>query len=161
MQHEKLCTDRFPRIIDRFFHFDCKYISYTAKAGRNRRLFAQSSHSTTSNYQQSPTATPVARFCRNPTQKYNYEDTDPVQGDLMRVLPEWLEEFRDNPVDEGVSALQDTPASTSREPDSEHPSKVVSGKHSARGYSCRIVPWQALQKSTVTLVSGPVVTSHV
>ena len=48
----------------------------------------------------------------------------------MRDLPEWLEDFAENLVDEGVSASWDRPASTSRESDSDRPTKVVSGKHS-------------------------------
>ena len=45
MQHRKLCSDRCTRIIDRFFQFDCKYISYIVKA----------SNKTTSKYRQSTT----------------------------------------------------------------------------------------------------------
>ena len=52
-----------------------------------------------------------------------------VQGDLLRDLQEWLEDFTANPKDEGVSASRDTPASTSRESGSEPPRKVVSRKH--------------------------------
>ena len=44
MQHWKLRTDRCPRIINRFFQFDCKYISYIVNAGPHRRLFAKSSN---------------------------------------------------------------------------------------------------------------------
>ena len=55
-------------------------------------------------------------------------DTDPVQGNLLRDLPEWLEDSTEKLVNEGLSASRDTPASTSRESDSEHPRKVVSGK---------------------------------
>ena len=57
-------------------------------------------------------------------------DTDPVQGYLLRDLPEWLEDFAENPVDEGVSASRDTRASTSHDSDSERPAKVVASKHS-------------------------------
>ena len=57
------------------------------------------------------------------------EDPDPVQGDLLRDMPEWLEDFAENAVDEGVSASPDTPASTSRESDSKPPRKVTLVKH--------------------------------
>ena len=57
------------------------------------------------------------------------KDTDPIQGNSLRELTEWLEDFKENPVDEGVSATRDTPESTSRESDSESPRKVVSGRH--------------------------------
>ena len=47
----------------------------------------------------------------------------------LRDLPEWLEDFTENLVDEGVSASRDIPASTSRGPQPTPPRKVVSGKH--------------------------------
>ena len=53
-----------------------------------------------------------------------------VHGNLLRDLPEWLEDFTDNLVGEGVSASRDTPASTSRQSVSKLPRTVVSGKHS-------------------------------
>ena len=37
MQHGRLCTDRCPRIINRFCQFDGKYLSYIADAGLNRK----------------------------------------------------------------------------------------------------------------------------
>ena len=43
------------------------------------------------------------------------KDTDQVQGNFLRDLPEWLEDFTENLLDEGVSASRDTPASTSRD----------------------------------------------
>ena len=48
---------------------------------------------------------------------------------LHRDLPEWLGEFTENLEDEGMLAPRDTPASTSRESDSELSRKVVSAKH--------------------------------
>ena len=45
----------------------------------------------------------------------------------MQDLPEWLEDFTENPVDEGVSESRDTPASTSRESDQE-PGKTRIGQ---------------------------------
>ena len=35
MRHRKLCTDRCPSIIDRFFQFHCKYISYIGSTGNS------------------------------------------------------------------------------------------------------------------------------
>ena len=66
---------------------------------------------------------------QKPETKTN-KDTVPVHGNLLRDLPEWLEEFKENPEDIGVLASRDTRASTSRESASEPPRKVVSGKHS-------------------------------
>ena len=59
--------------------------------------------------------------------------TDPALGNLLHHLPEWLEDFTENLVVEGVSASRDTPASTSR--DSEPPRKVVSRKHEIAKYA--------------------------
>ena len=58
------------------------------------------------------------------------EDTAPVRRNLLRDLLEWLEDFTEHLVDEGVTASQDTPAITSRESHSECSRKVVLGKHS-------------------------------
>ena len=51
----------------------------------------------------------------NQKNKNRDEDIDMVQGDLVRDLPEWLEEFTENLVNGRVPALRDTPASSSRE----------------------------------------------
>ena len=53
----------------------------------------------------------------------------PVQEDLLRDLPEWLEDFKENVKDEGMLASRDTPASTSHDSVSERSTKVVSRKH--------------------------------
>ena len=42
------------------------------------------------------------------------KDTYSVQGNLLRDLPEWLEDFTENLGDEGVSASRETPASTAQ-----------------------------------------------
>ena len=53
------------------------------------------------------------------------------RGSPLRDLPEWLEEFTDNLVDEEASTSGEAPASISREAlHQEPPIKVVSGKHS-------------------------------
>ena len=48
-----------------------------------------------------------------------------VRGDPLRDLPEWLEEFMENLVNESVLAQRDAPASSSRESASEPRGKVV------------------------------------
>ena len=78
----------------------------------------------------SPELRDQLQACRKIKNKNKDEDIDMVQGDLLRDLPEWLEEFTENVVDERVPAVRDTPASSSRESDPEPPRKVVSGKHS-------------------------------
>ena len=59
-------------------------------------------------------------------------DNENVRGNPLRDLPEWLEEFTENLVDESVPAHRDAPASSSRESASEPRVKVMSGsgKHS-------------------------------
>ena len=64
-----------------------------------------------------------------------------VHGDLLRDLPEWLEKFSENLLDERVPAIRDTPASSSRESDPEPSRKLLSAKHSIRthfpkGHNC-------------------------
>ena len=53
-----------------------------------------------------------------------------VQGDPLHDLPERLQEFPENLVDERVPMHRDSPASSSRESASEPLRKVVPGKHS-------------------------------
>ena len=105
MENGTLFTHRCPRIVHRLFQFDCKYISNIVDVGFNRRLDVKCSNHTTSKCTQSSI------------------------GSSCALQPEWLENFTENPVDEGVSAPRDRPAITSREADSEPPRKVVSGKH--------------------------------
>ena len=62
------------------------------------------------------------------------KDIDLVRGNLLRDLPERLENFTEIRVAEGVSASRDTPASISREPAPEPPRKMVSGKNSIFTY---------------------------
>ena len=56
-------------------------------------------------------------------------DNGTVRGNPSIDLPEWLQEFTENLVDESVPAHRDAPASSSREAVSETRQKVVSGKH--------------------------------
>ena len=58
-------------------------------------------------------------------------DIDGARGSPLRDLPEWLEEFTDNLMEQEASAQSEAPASISREPlHQELPIKVISGKHS-------------------------------
>ena len=72
----------------------------------------------------------VCEILQKPKTKTKKKDNVPVQGDLLGDLPQWLEEFTEHVVDEGVSVSLDTPASTAHDSDSEPSRKVVSRKHS-------------------------------
>ena len=62
--------------------------------------------------------------------KKKSEDIDTARRSPLRDLPEWLEEFADNVVDEEASVSSEAPASISPGPHHQEPSrKVVSGKH--------------------------------
>ena len=58
------------------------------------------------------TGRPVATKTQNPNKN---EDPERARGDLLRDLPESLEEFTENLVEERVPAHRDAPASSSRE----------------------------------------------
>ena len=68
-------------------------------------------------YEQPSTRRPVASTNRN--RETNKDEDETARGDLLRDLPEWLEEFTENLVDERVPAHKDAPASSSRESASE------------------------------------------
>ena len=68
------------------------------------------------------------QFRSSETSKDDNKDIDPVQGNLLRGLPEWLEDITEIPVDEGVSASRGTPASNSHESDLERPTKLYRGR---------------------------------
>ena len=68
--------------------------------------------------------------CTTPNKRNKNKEIDLIVGSLLHDLAEWLEDFTENLVEEGVSASSDTPASTSRESDQELSRKVVSGNHS-------------------------------
>ena len=55
--------------------------------------------------------------------------SEEVRGNSLRGLPEWLEEFKENLVDDGVPEHRDAPSSF-HELLSDPRAKVVSGKHS-------------------------------
>ena len=94
------CTDRCPRIVYRLFQFQRPYdVEVHAVQYRGDQ------------------------FRSSETSKDDNKDIDPVQGNLLRGLPEWLEDFTEIPVDGGVSASRCTPASNSHESDLERPAK--------------------------------------
>ena len=69
---------------------------------------------------------------KNPKPNKN-EDPDLELGDLLKSdIPEWLQEFRENLVDERVPEHRDSHASSSHEPSLEHtPARSADlGKHS-------------------------------
>ena len=68
------------------------------------------------------------------TENPNKNDNKGVRGDPLRDLPEWLEEFTENLVDDSVPEHRDAPSS-SRESSSEPRAKVVSAKHRGKGTS--------------------------
>ena len=57
------------------------------------------------------------------------DDNEEARGDPLRDLPKWLEEFKDNLVDESVPEHRDA-SSSSHELPEEPRAKVVSGEHS-------------------------------
>ena len=63
------------------------------------------------------------------TENPNNIDNEGVRGDPWRDLPEWLEEFKENLVDDSVPEHRDASSSTHELP-SEPRAKVVLGKHS-------------------------------
>ena len=62
-------------------------------------------------------------------QKHKSDDNEEVRGNSSHDLPEWLEEFKGNLVDESVPEQRDA-SSSSHDLPSEPRAKVVSGKHS-------------------------------
>ena len=162
LQHGKHRADRCSRNINRLFQFDYKYISKICTAGLNRRLHVKSSNLTTSKYTQSSIGDKLHGSEQSEDED---KDTDPVRGNLLQDLLEWLEDFTEILVDEGVSASKDTPASISRESYQEPPRKVVSGKHPvfthfpSEGPKCEIcqrtkITWSPCRKRTGNSVPG-------
>ena len=64
---------------------------------------------------------------QNPTKN---EDHEQVRGDPYIDIPEWLQEFIENLVDERVPEHRDTHTSSSHEPSLEPMRSVDWGKHS-------------------------------
>ena len=102
--------------IDNLFKLSCTHISDISAAGSSNSFFAS---------RLSPSHKPAE------TRKHRtkMETTRPC-GEPLSDLPDWIEEFTENPVDESVPAHKDAPASSSHDPSSEPQRKVVSGKHS-------------------------------
>ena len=63
---------------------------------------------------------------QNPKTQIKNEDNEEVRGDSSRGLQEWLEDFKENLVDESVPEHRDA-SSSSHELPSEPRAKVVSG----------------------------------
>ena len=61
----------------------------------------------------------TCRLNQKKPKTHKNEDIEPARRDLLRDMPEWLEEFTENLVDERVPAHRDAPASSSRESASE------------------------------------------
>ena len=130
MQHRKLRADRCPRIINRIRPFDYKQVRLQHRYRRTQQIlhFIQQSHEVSELAVQHWETS--CWYLEKLKTKIKNEDTDLVQGNLMHDLPEWLEEFTENLVDDKVPALRDTLANSSRESDPEPSRKVVSGQHS-------------------------------
>ena len=78
---------------------------------------------------------PLTKPTKNPKPNKN-EDHDLERGDpLCSDIPEWLQEFRENLVDDGVPERRDSHASSSHEPSLEPAPPTRSkdlGKHSVK-----------------------------
>ena len=100
MQHGELRIIRSPWSIDKLFKLIFTYISdifiasYTARSG-------SMSDGVRGDSSRGPAET------ENP----NKNDNEIVQGDPLRDLPEWLEEFKENLVDDSVPEHRDAPSS--------------------------------------------------
>ena len=74
---------------------------------------------------------PLGDLLQDSTETKKNEDNATARGSPLRDLPEWSEEFTDIFVGEEASASCEAPASISRGPHHQEPSrKVVSGQHS-------------------------------
>ena len=126
MQHGKLRTDCCPWFNDQFFELDYTYISSIVIA----RLC--SLHCVQQQHEVRMWVTVQGDLSLKPTKTQNpneSEDPERARGDLLRDLPESLQEFTENLVEERVPAHRDAPVSSSRESASETLRKVVLGKH--------------------------------
>ena len=92
------------------------------------------------------------------------EDNETVRRNPLRGLPEWLEDFAENLVDESVPAHRDAPASSSRELASEPRVKVVSGSgkqsinnHFPKDKDCEICKRTKITRSPCRKRSGTAV----
>ena len=90
------------------------------------------------------------QFPESRKNKIKEEDIDTAQGDLLRDLPDWLEEFTDNLVDEKVPSSRDTPTSSSRESDPEPVREVVSGTHSMHTHFPKDPNFEICKRTKIT-----------
>ena len=95
------------------------------------------------------------------TENPNKNDNEEVRGETLRDLPEWLEEFAENLVDDGVPEHRDA-SSSSHELLSEPRAKVVSGKHSIfthfpKDRNCDFCLRTKITRSPCRRRTGPVV----
>ena len=67
-----------------------------------------------------------------PKSKKQKKDPEQVRGSLHSDIPEWLQEFKENLVDERVPEHRDSPASSSHEPSLEPVRSVDLGKNSVK-----------------------------
>ena len=114
MQHWKLRADRCPRIIIWIIQLDYKYIYNIVTAGRvDSTLRPAVTRSQSTNSRELGDQFRESTKIKKNTNKE--DDIDRAQGDLLRDLPDWLEEFTENFVDERVPSSRDTPTSSSTE----------------------------------------------
>ena len=64
MQHGELCTDRCPRIIDRFFQLECKCVFNIVTAGHIWWFLVESSNNTKWQYKHSGSGKPCCETCQ-------------------------------------------------------------------------------------------------
>ena len=103
MQHGKLRTDRCSWFIDRFFQL---IFTHTSPASFSAALCCLYIPATT----RSESTSRSARKDLEPTEIEDTdknEDAESARGDLLRDMSEWLEEFTENRVDEGVAEHRD------------------------------------------------------
>ena len=117
MQHGELRTNRCPWFIDKLLNLSNTYISNISLAGSKASRFDKKWE------YELPSHEPA----ENEKKK---GDIETVRRNPLRDLPEWLEEFTENLVDESVPVHRDATATSSRESASELRTRVVSGKRS-------------------------------
>ena len=97
----------------------------TLRRSRNHSGSSSSSSPTSPASSSQEAATPT----EHPASTRNESVSEEVRGNSSHDLPEWLEEFKENLVDESVPQHRDA-SSSSHDLPSEPRAKVVSGKHS-------------------------------
>ena len=102
MQHGKLRTDRCPWFIERLFKLNYTYSSdaFIAEAVTPAQHSTSTRSESTSGIER--VRDTVAWTSRKKNQKKNLKTTTGVLGSPFRDLPEWLEEFTENLVDNSI-----------------------------------------------------------